>query len=71
MRSITIELPDKIASLLESMPESNRNNALLLAALLGSAREITLDELCARIDERVRRLGLTDADIEALVNEIS
>ncbi len=70
MKTITLNLPDKLASIFEAMPSVRRTKVALLAAILAQSKEST-DRLFEKIDERVVKSGASDKEIDQLLDEIS
>lgn len=70
MRTITLEVPDQVASILDSMSNIEKFKALIIAALM-AGKVNSVDEILKRIDSRVKSQKLTEAEINNLLNEIS
>jgi membrane-bound lytic murein transglycosylase B len=71
MKRVTLELPDKIASIFESLPSTRKANAALLAAAFAQSKQRTTDSLFTEIDERVADSGISEDEINRLLNELS
>ncbi|MFN5169451.1 MAG: hypothetical protein ACK5DD_07490 [Cyclobacteriaceae bacterium] len=71
MRTLTVEVPDQIASILESMSKSGKNQVIALAALMADSKSISLSDIFAKVDKRMNELGLTEKEIEAMINDVS
>lgn len=70
MRKITLEVPDQVASILDSMSNIEKFKALIIAALM-AGKVNSVDEILKRIDGRTKSQKLTEAEINNLLNEIS
>lgn len=70
MRTITLEVPDQVASILDSMSNIEKFKALIIAALM-AGKVNSVDEILKRIDSRTKTQKLTEAEINNLLNEIS
>jgi hypothetical protein len=70
MRTITLEVPDQVASILDSMSNIEKFKALIIAALM-AGKVNSVDEILKRVDSRVKSQKLTEAEINNLLNEIS
>lgn len=70
MRTITLEVPDQVASILDSMSNIEKFKALIIAALM-AGKVNSVDEILKRVDNRVKSQKLTEAEIDNLLNEIS
>ena len=71
MKTVTLDLPDSIASVFESLPRERKINAALLTACLAQAKPKSLEELLARIDKRVAASGLSEKEIDEMLDELS
>lgn len=71
MKSITIDLPDEAARKFDALSEKQKTKAALLAALLAQAKPKTLDQIFEDVDKRVNDSGLSDAEIDKLLEELS
>jgi hypothetical protein len=70
MRTITLEVPDQVASILDSMSNIEKFKALIIAALM-AGKVNSVDEILKRVDSRTKTQKLTEAEINNLLNEIS
>ncbi len=71
MKTVTLDLPDSIASVFEALPRERKINAALLTACLAQAKPKSLEELLAKIDKRVAASGLSDKEIDEMLDELS
>ena len=71
MRPITLYLPDSVADVFEKMSIKQREKAACLTACLVQSNPKTLDEIFQSVDKKVAASGLTEKEIEELINEIS
>ena len=71
MKTVTLDLPDNIASVFEALPRERKVNAALLTACLAQAKPKSLEELLAKIDKRVAASGLSEKEIDRLLDEPS
>ncbi|HCZ36530.1 MAG TPA: hypothetical protein DHV26_11465 [Cytophagales bacterium] len=70
MRTITLEVPDQVASILDSMSNVEKFKTLIIAALM-AGKANSVDEILKRIDSRTKTQKLTETEINNLLNEIS
>ena len=70
MRTITLEVPDQVASILDSMSNIEKFKALIIAALM-AGKVNSVDEILKRVDSRVKSQKLTEEEINNLLDEIS
>jgi hypothetical protein len=71
MKTVTLELPDKIAVIFEKLPLSRKTNAALLTAAFASASPKTADRLFDAVDKRVATSGLSENEIDGLLEDLS
>ena len=71
MKTITLDLPDKVASIFESLPNARKAGAALLAAIIAQSKSKNISRLFENIDERVIEDGISDKEINSLLDEIS
>ncbi len=71
MKLVTLELPDQVATMLENMSDANIRNSLLLAAVLAGSKEVSLGEIQKSIDANVKRSGVSDTEVDRLLDSIS
>jgi hypothetical protein len=70
MRTITLEVPDQVASILDSMSNVEKFKTLIIAALL-AGKVNSIDEIFKRVDNRLNTHKLSEAEINILLDEIS
>jgi hypothetical protein len=71
MKTIQLEMPDQLANLFEGMTDKRKVGTAMLAAFIAQAAPQTLDSIFAKADKRVALSGLTEEEIDKLLNEIS
>ena len=71
MKSITIELPDEAASMFEALSSEQKTKAALLATLLAQAKPRSLAEIFESVDKRVAASGLSEKEIDEMLDELS
>ncbi len=71
MKSITLDLPDEIAGVFESLPSERKAIALLIAAALAKTNKTSPTIVFEEIDKRILELGLSNEDIDSLLEDLS
>lgn len=71
MKTVTLELPDIVASIFESLPSARKANAALLAAAFAQSKQRTTDNLFTEIDERVAASDISEDELNRLLDELS
>ena len=71
MKTVTLELPDKVANIFEALPSTRKAGAALLTAAFARSEPKTTDRLFENIDERVAASGITEDEIDRLIEELS
>lgn len=71
MKTVTLNLPDSVASIFEALPNERKLKAALLAAFFAQAQPKSLEELLAKIDKRVVASGLSEKEIDEMLDELS
>ena len=70
MKFITIELPDEAAHMFEALPSERKTKAALLATLLSRVNPKPLTEIFESVDKKVAQSGLSEKEIERLLEEL-
>ena len=71
MKSVTLDLPDNIAFIFEALPKERKLKAALLAAFFAQAKPKSIEEVLISIDKRVAASGITEKEIDQLLDELS
>jgi ABC-type uncharacterized transport system YnjBCD ATPase subunit len=71
MKRINLEVNDQLARVFEQLSDKQKANAALLAALIAQATPRTLADIFEQVDKKVALSGLTNEEIELLLDEIS
>jgi hypothetical protein len=71
MKTITLELPDEAAKNFEALPRDRRTKAALLVALLAQSKPKSLSEIFKSADKKVMESGLSESEIDSLLDELS
>ncbi|MFM9840460.1 MAG: hypothetical protein ACKVOQ_19490 [Cyclobacteriaceae bacterium] len=71
MKSVTLDLPDNIASIFDALPKERKLKAALLAAFFAQAKPKSVEEVLSSIDKRVASSGLSEKEINQLLDELS
>jgi hypothetical protein len=71
MKSITIELSDEAASLFEKMSRETKSKVALLATLFAKSKPKPIKEILNAVDEHVATSGLTEEEIDQMLDELS
>ena len=71
MKTIAVDLPDEVARLFEAMPREEKSKVTLLAALLFKSKPKSLEDIFKSVDQQVAASGLTEKEIEEMLNELS
>lgn len=71
MKTVTLDLPDTIASIFEALPRERKVKAALLTACLAQAKPKSVEEILAKIDKRVAASGLSESEIDEMLDELS
>jgi hypothetical protein len=71
MKTVTLELPDEMAAAFESLSPANKKRAALFSIVAAQNTLPSLEALFAKIDIQVAGSGITEQEIETLLNELS
>jgi membrane-bound lytic murein transglycosylase B len=71
MKIVTLNLPDNIASIFEALPTDRKLNAALLAAFFAQGKSKSMEAVIASIDKRVAESGLSEKEIDDLLDDLS
>ena len=71
MKTVTLELPEKIAAIFEALPKSRKSKIGWLAVTLATAQSKTWEDIFLKTDQAVAKSGLTTEEIDKLLEEIS
>jgi hypothetical protein len=71
MKTVTIELPESLAKLIINLGDKQKSNAAFLAALLAQSSPQSLTTIFKEVDRKVALSGLTEAELDQLLDDIS
>ena len=71
MKTVTLDLPDNIASVFDALPRDRKVKAAFLTACLAQAKPKSLEEILASIDKRVVASGLSENEIDRMLDGLS
>ncbi len=71
MKTITLELPNELAKVFDALPKKRKANAALLAAALAKADSRPIADIFSGIDDRIKKSGVNQEEINRLLDELS
>ena len=71
MKTITLELPEEVANVIELYALQQKSILGLLTARFSKSKLESLDKLFEKIDKKVLESGISDEEINKVLEEIS
>jgi hypothetical protein len=71
MKSVILDLPDNIAFIFEALPKERKLKAALLAAFFAQVKPKSVEEVLSGVDKQVAKSGLSEKEIDQLLDELS
>lgn len=71
MRKITLEIPNDLADAFEGLSAAKKKRVALFSIVAAQNTSPSLDALFEKIDKQVTESGITEKEIEVLLNELS
>lgn len=71
MKTVTLDLPDNIAFIFETLPNDRKIKAALLTAFSAQVKPRSVEEILESVDKKVASNNLSEKEIDRLLNELS
>jgi membrane-bound lytic murein transglycosylase B len=71
MKTVTLELPDEMAAAFERLSSNNKKRVALFSIVAAQNTSSSFEDLLKKIDKQVAESGMTEKEIEDLLNELS